>query len=60
MMDEEFDPGDLQTLGDIVSRIGLADVRAFGLGWEDFEEYLSRLGYQARIEISEDKSRGCP
>jgi hypothetical protein len=52
MMDEEFDPSDLQTLRDIVSRIGLADVRAFGLGWEDFEEYLSRLGYQARIEIS--------
>ena len=53
MMEEEFDPSHLETLRDIISRLGLADVREFGLPWEDCEEFLSRLGYQVRIEISQ-------
>ena len=52
MMEEQFDPGDFQNVRDIVSRVGLANVRAFGLEWDDFEKYLSRLGYQTHIEIS--------
>ncbi len=35
----------------VVSRLGLADVRAFGLTWDDCEELLERLGYRARVEI---------
>lgn len=35
----------------VVSRLGLADVRAFGLTWEDCEAYLRQLGYSARVEI---------
>jgi hypothetical protein len=53
MMEGEFDESDFETLRDIVSRLGLADVREFGLTWEDCEAFLSRLGYQARVEISE-------
>lgn len=30
MMDEEFDDRDLDTIRDITSRLGLADVRGFG------------------------------
>jgi hypothetical protein len=52
MMEEEFDPNDFQNVREIVSRLGLANVRAFGLEWEDFEKYLTRLGYQTHIEIS--------
>lgn len=51
MMDEAFDPIDHETLRDITSRIGLADVRAFGLTWEDCEGFLSRLGYRAKIDV---------
>ena len=51
MMEEEFDEAQLEMLRDIVSRIGLADVRAFGLTWEDCEAFLSRLGYRARVEV---------
>lgn len=36
-MDGEFDPTNLPTTCDVVERIGLADVRAFGLTWEDCE-----------------------
>ncbi len=35
----------------IAGRIGLADVRAFGLTWEDCEGFLSRLGYRAKIDV---------
>jgi hypothetical protein len=37
----------------IVSRLGLADVLVFGLTWEDLEDFLSRLGYEVRVEVLE-------
>lgn len=51
MMDDEFDDRDLDTIRDITSRLGLADVREFGLAWEDCEAYLSRLGYRAKVDV---------
>jgi hypothetical protein len=51
MMEAEFDPVDRETLRDIAGRIGLADVPAFGLTWEDCEAFLSRLGYRAKIDV---------
>jgi hypothetical protein len=51
MMDEEFDDRDLDTIRDVTSRLGLADVREFGLTWEDCETYLSRLGYKAKVDV---------
>jgi hypothetical protein len=53
MMEGEFDESDFETLRDIMSRLGLADVREFGLTWEDCEVFLARLGYQMRVEVSE-------
>jgi len=51
VMDGDFDPADAATLTEVVARIGVADVRAFGLTWEDCEVLLRRLGYAARIEV---------
>ncbi|MDI6794216.1 MAG: hypothetical protein QME81_15365 [bacterium] len=51
MMEGEFEQTDFEVLRDIVSRLGLADVKAFGLTWEDFETYLSRLGYSVRVQV---------
>ena len=51
MMDGEFDPTYLPTIRDVVARIGVADVRAFGLTWEDCEQLLSQLGYSAQVSI---------
>ena len=42
---------DLETIRDIKSRLGLADVREFGLSWEDCEGYLSRLGYRTKVDV---------
>lgn len=51
MMDKEFDETDLDTIRDITSRLGLADVREFGLTWEDCEGFLLRLGYRAKVDV---------
>lgn len=52
MREAEFDEHDLETIRDVVSRLGLADVKAFGLTWEDCEGFLRRLGFKARIEVT--------
>ena len=41
----------LDTIRDITSRLGLADIREFGLTWEDCEGYLSRIGYRAKVDV---------
>jgi len=51
MCDGEFDRANLATIRDVVSRLGLADVAAFGLTWEDAVKMLSRLGYQAKVVV---------
>jgi hypothetical protein len=51
MMEDEFDSRDMKAIRDVVSRLGLADVRSFGLTWDDCEKFLKKLGYSARIKI---------
>ncbi|MDZ4344737.1 MAG: hypothetical protein U1E51_20125 [Candidatus Binatia bacterium] len=51
MMDGEFAEDQVATLSAVVSRIGVADVRACGLTWEDCERLLGQLGYAARVDI---------
>ncbi|MGB9776982.1 MAG: hypothetical protein ACPLYD_06585 [Anaerolineae bacterium] len=53
MMEADFDEKDADLLKTIVARIGLADVRAFGITWEDWEDFLSRLGYRVSVTIFE-------
>ena len=48
VMDGEFES---PIVRDAVARLGLADVRAFGLTWEDCQRLLGDLGYSARVEI---------
>jgi hypothetical protein len=55
IMDAEFES---PVVRDAVAGLGLADVRAFGLTWEDFQRILSDLGYAARVEIAMTGSSG--
>lgn len=50
-MEGEFAETDHDMLRDVVARLGVADVRAFGLTWEDCQQVLSRLGYRAEITL---------
>ena len=49
--EEDFAGADAPELASVVGRLGLADVKEFGLSWEDCEELLRRLGYTAKVEI---------
>jgi hypothetical protein len=51
LMDGEFEAGSECLLASIVARLGVADVRAFGLTWEDCEQLLKQLGFSARVAI---------
>ena len=51
LMEGNFAEDDASTLADVIARLGVADVRVFGLSWEDCEQLLRQLGYMARVDI---------
>ncbi len=51
VMDAELPEHDAKTLSSVVARLGVADVRAFGLAWEDCEDLLHRIGFSPRVEV---------
>jgi len=51
LMDAEFEEEHIAPLRSVVARLGVADVRAFGLTWEDCQDLLGQLGYTARVEV---------
>ena len=51
MMDGEFSEREMGALRSVIARLGVADVRAFGLTWEDCENFLRQLGYAARVDV---------
>ncbi|MCD4787199.1 MAG: hypothetical protein K8R09_03150 [Desulfobacterales bacterium] len=53
MMEANFEEKDFEIVRDIVSRVGLGDVKAFGMTWEDCEDFLSQLGYRLSVKVSE-------
>ena len=51
MREGVFAEQDHDAVSAAVSRLGLSDVRAFSLAWEDCEQLLRQLGYAARVDI---------
>ncbi|HEY5040455.1 MAG TPA: hypothetical protein VIK53_00445 [Verrucomicrobiae bacterium] len=51
LLDGELAERDAQTVSSVIARLGVADVRAFGLTWEDCEELLQKLGFAPRVEV---------
>ena len=51
LMDGEIADREASTLSSVIARLGVADVRAFGLTWEDCEELLRELGFSPRVEV---------
>lgn len=50
MMEGEF-AEEMSAVSGVVARLGVADVRAFSLTWEDCVQLLRELGYTARVDI---------
>jgi hypothetical protein len=51
VMEGEFAPSDATALRAVTARLGLADVRAFGLTWEDCEQLVDHLGYTGHVDV---------
>jgi hypothetical protein len=51
MREGEFADPDFTAIREVVARLGVTDVAAFGLTWEDAADMLSRLGYRAKVDI---------
>ena len=51
MMAGEFAEKDMEAVRTVVSRMAVADVRAFGLSWEGCEQMLRQLGYAVRVNV---------
>jgi hypothetical protein len=51
LMEGEFADDEAGVIAEVLARLGVADVRAFGLTWDDCEQILSVLGYTARVDI---------
>ena len=51
MLEADFPPGEEEVLADIVGRLGLADVKTFGLTWEDCREMFRSLGVSAKVDL---------
>jgi len=52
LLDGAFAPRDATVLSAVIARLGLADVRAFGLTWDDCEQFFRQLGYAAHVEVA--------
>lgn len=52
MMDGEIAEQDIDVVSEVATRIGVADVKNFGLLWEECEELLSKLGYRLHFDLS--------
>lgn len=51
LMEGEFAENDAATISAVIARLGVADVRAFGLAWDDCEDLLHQLGFTPRVEV---------
>lgn len=52
LFEAELEPQDAKLLRDIVARLGLGDVREFGLTWDDCSDMLAQLGYQVEVKAT--------
>jgi len=51
MFEADFAPGEEEILANVIGRLGLADVKSFGLTWEDCREMFRSLGLAAKVDL---------
>jgi hypothetical protein len=50
LMEGDIQDDEPEIVRDILARLGLADVKAFGLFWEDCNEIMQKLGYVLKVD----------
>lgn len=51
LLESDLDERDLDLVRESLARLGVADVRAFGLSWEECEQLLAQLGYKVSVQV---------
>jgi hypothetical protein len=51
LMEEAVEDKDAEVISDALARLGVADVKNFGLLWEDCEQLLQQLGYHISFNL---------
>jgi hypothetical protein len=51
MQNDEIAEQDADAVTEVVSRLGLADVKNFGLLWSECDELLQKLGYRLNFDL---------
>ncbi|MCA1759916.1 MAG: hypothetical protein LC658_09120 [Bacteroidales bacterium] len=49
-MEGDIQDEDPEVIRDILAQLGLADVKTFGLYWEDCKSMMKKLGYTLKID----------
>jgi len=52
LMEADLDARDAEKLAEGLARIGVMDVREFGLSWDECASILHDLGYTAHVELT--------
>lgn len=50
LMEGDIQDEDPALIRDILAKLGLADVKTFGLFWEDCTDIMKKLGYTLKID----------
>ncbi len=52
LLDGEIADSDVEIVSEVAARLGVADVRNFGLLWEECDSLLQKLGYQLQVKVN--------
>ncbi|MBX2892528.1 MAG: hypothetical protein KF734_16495 [Saprospiraceae bacterium] len=53
LLECDFAETDIEVLTSVLGQLGLADVRAFGLTWEDCQNLMQQLGFDLQVAMAE-------
>ena len=51
IMEGDLEPGSEKLLMQLLGRIAAADVKEFGLLWEDCEDIMQQLGFVIKVDV---------
>ena len=51
LMDGEVDERDAAVISSVLARLGVSDVRVFGLAWDDCQDLLDKLGFASFVQF---------
>lgn len=52
MMESDFEKSNYELIRSIIAKLGLSDVRAFSLDWEECRDMINKLGYTVKLEFA--------